>query len=192
MSRYHLIPWFIPRGVCYQLRTVIDSKIHYFKDETAALIQACRRSFGQFSSGELNRLVGREWWRIIRPLFRYEFKNRIFPMERMKNSVVLSAEELAILLRLPSGKVNSTKLDRMKMRRTPLPLEVKRLNDKKEGIQIPIGLHEYHGQATLVKLDLAGLNRHMAIWGGTMMGKSTFIYNFLEDLMKIRTEENKI
>lgn len=156
------------------------------------IIASARHSFGQFSSGELNRLYGREWWHIIRPLFRFEFKRRIYPFQRRKKRVGLSADELAMMLRLPSGKVVCNKLQRMKMRRTPLPLEVQQLRSRSDGSCVHIGVHEYHGQTKDVYFDLKGWSRHMAIWGGTMMGKSTFIYNFLQKVTAIRTEENKI
>ncbi|MEK5645954.1 ATPase [Paenibacillus rhizosphaerae] len=156
------------------------------------MIASARHSFGQFSSGELNRLYGREWWQMIRPLFRYEFNRRIYPFQRPKKRVGLSADELAMILRLPSGKVVCNKLQRMKMRRTPLPLEVLQLRSREDGTCVPIGVHEYHGQTNEVHFDLKGWSRHMAIWGGTMMGKSTFIYNLLEKVIAIRTEENKI
>lgn len=150
------------------------------------LIARCRHSFGQFSSGELNRLYGREWWAIIRSLFRFEFKNRLFSVQLPWKRMVLSSEELAMFFRLPSGKVTCNKLLRMKMRRVPLPLEVLQLNGREDIKLLPIGVHEYHGQQNPVCFDLRGFNRHMAIWGGTMMGKSTFIYNLIEQMVMLR------
>lgn len=162
------------------------------KADARELIGAARHSFGQFSSGELNELRGREWWRILRPLFRFEFKRRIFPLERQNKGVVLSADECAMLLRLPSEKVTCNKLPRMKMRRTPLPLEVKQLSVEPGAPVVPIGIHEYHGVRTPVMFDLRGFNRHMALWGGTMMGKSTFLYNLVEEIVGKRSAENPI
>lgn len=160
------------------------------RKEAKSLIAACRGSFGQFSSGELNRLYGREWWQIIRPLFRYEFRNRVPSLQFLQKKVVFSSEELAMMLRLPSGKVKCNKLTRMKMRRTPLPLELMYLSAN-DNMTVHIGQNEYHGVVRDVYFDLRGLNRHMAIWGGTMMGKSTYIYSFLEDIINLRTDENK-
>lgn len=154
------------------------------------LIEACSSSFGQFSSGELNELKARRWWQIIRPLFRFEFQKRIHSLNLPHKKVVFSSEELAMMLRLPSGKIGSNKLARMKMRRTPLPLELM-YNSANGNSLVYLGENEYHGVQQPVHLDLRGLNRHMAIWGGTMMGKSTFIYSLLEDLANLRTEENK-
>ncbi|WP_213429161.1 MULTISPECIES: helicase HerA domain-containing protein [Paenibacillus] len=160
------------------------------KKEANALIAAARLSFGQFNSGELNSFYGREWWHIIRPVFRYEFRNRIYSSQLPHKRVVLSSEELAMILRLPSGKVKCNKLERMKMRRTPLPPELMYISANDE-MAVHIGENEFHGEVRDVRFDLRGLNRHMAIWGGTMMGKSTFIYNFLEEIVHRRTDENK-
>ncbi|OWA33042.1 ATPase [Saccharibacillus sp. O16] len=161
------------------------------REDARRLIASARHSFGQFSSGELNRIYAREWWQIIRPLFRFEFKRRIYPWQLPKKRVVLAADELAMIMRLPSGKVVCNKLQRMKMRRTPLPLEVKQLQGRKDGTCVPIGMHEYHGKSNEVFFDTTGWSRHMAIWGGTMMGKSTFIYNLLEQIIGGRTADNK-
>ncbi len=90
--------------------------------EAQQLAKACGTSLGTFSSGRLNGLKGREWWwfRTLRPLFRYEFKHRLYSMERMKRYVVLGSEEMAAMMRLPSGRVTQNKIQRIKMRRTPL------------------------------------------------------------------------
>ncbi|WP_157267369.1 ATP-binding protein [Paenibacillus alvei] len=154
------------------------------------LIDACSGSFGQFSSGELNEIKARRWWQIIRPLFRFEFQKRIHSLSMPHKKVVFSSEELAMMLRLPSGKIGSNKLARMKMRRTPLPLELmyKSANDNS---LVYLGENEYHGVKQPVHLDLRALNRHMAVWGGTMMGKSTLLYSLMEDIANLRTDENK-
>lgn len=57
------------------------------------LIKSAKGSIGTFSSGRLNQLKGREWWwfRTIRPLFRWEYQNRIYPMESMKKRVILGS-----------------------------------------------------------------------------------------------------
>ncbi|MFS0728373.1 ATP-binding protein [Paenibacillus sp. 1P07SE] len=181
------------QGKKARLRARVSVKITTIANEYSkakALLSNCRHSFGQFSSGELNRLYGREWWHILRPLYRYEFKRRIYPFQRPKKRVVFSADEMAMLMRLPSGKVECNKLQRLKMRRTPLPLEVEELQARGDGSCVPIGVHEYHGKERPVAFDLKGWSRHMAVWGGTMMGKSTFLYNLLEEVITARTEEN--
>ncbi|MBM7554582.1 hypothetical protein [Thalassobacillus pellis] len=69
------------------------------------MIKRVKESIGTFSSGRLSQLKGREWWwfRTNRSLFRWEFKHRLFSMERMKHRVILGTKEMAALMRLPIG-----------------------------------------------------------------------------------------
>lgn len=158
------------------------------RDEKDAkeLIKSAKGSIGTFSSGRLNQLKGREWWwfRTIRPLFRWEYKNRIYPMERMKKRVVLGTEEMAAIMRLPSERVQNNKLNRLKMRSTTVPKELKNaafdLN-----LTIPLGTNLYHGQATDIMFDLATLRYHAAFLGMSGMGKSTAMFNLVEDLINL-------
>ena len=150
------------------------------------LIKSAKGSIGTFSSGRLNQLKGREWWwfRTIRSLFRWEYRNRIYPMERMKKRVVLGTEEMAAIMRLPSERVQNNKLNRLKMRYTPLPKEVKNASFD-PNLAIPLGTHSYHGQKHDVMFDLATLRYHAAFIGMSGMGKSTAMYNLVEDLINL-------
>lgn len=155
--------------------------------EAKRLIVRTKGSIGTFSSGRLNVLRGREWWwfRTIRPLFRYEFKNRIYPFwEQNKKHVHLGTEEMAAIMRLPSGRIQNNKLNRLKMRSTPLPAEMKN-HAFDPTLSIPLGEHLYHGQKSEVKFDLATLRYHAAFIGMSGMGKSTAMYNLVEDLLKL-------
>ena len=156
------------------------------QNDTRDLIKAAKGSIGTFSSGRLNQLKGREWWwfRTIRPLFRWEYKNRIFPMERMKKRVVLGSEEMAAIMRLPSERVQTNKLNRLKMRSTPLPKELKNVMFD-SGLAVTLGEHSYHGKKTDVQFDLATLRYHAAFMGMSGMGKSTAMYNLVEDLVNL-------
>ncbi|WP_134704951.1 ATP-binding protein [Ammoniphilus sp. YIM 78166] len=162
--------------------------------EAKQLAKACGTSLGTFSSGRLNGLKGREWWwfRTIRPVFRYEFKHRIYSMERMKRYVILGSEEMAAMMRLPSGRVTQNKLQRIKMRRTPLPREVKQVLEDRKPLSVTLGKHIYHGEETDVPLDLETLRYHAAIIGSSGMGKSTALYNLGEDIVHLWTEEQRI
>ena len=156
------------------------------KKDAKDLIKAAKGSIGTFSSGRLNQLKGREWWwfRTIRPLFRWEYKNRVFPMERMKSRVILGSEEMAAIMRLPSERVHTNKLNRLKMRSTPLPKELKAVTFD-SGLAITLGEHSYHGKKTDVQFDLATLRYHAAFMGMSGMGKSTAMYNLVEDLVNL-------
>lgn len=155
--------------------------------DSKALMKSAQGSIGTFSSGRLNQLKGREWWwfRTVRPLFRWEFKNRIYPVERMKKRVILGSEEMAAMMRLPSERVHSNKLNRLKMRSTSLPKELKNeLLDP--DMAISLGDHLYHGKKTNIMFDLSTLRYHAAFMGMSGMGKSTAMYNLVEDLLQIK------
>ncbi|WP_224768135.1 ATP-binding protein [Metabacillus idriensis] len=156
------------------------------KHDSKELIKSAKGSIGTFSSGRLNQLKGREWWwfRTIRPLFRFEFKNRIYPMETMKKRVILGTEEMAAMMRLPSARVHSTKLNRLKMRSTPLPKELKNV-EFDPSLAVTLGEHRYHGKQSDVMFDLATLRYHAAFIGMSGMGKSTAMYNLVEDLINL-------
>ncbi|WP_191557426.1 type IV secretory system conjugative DNA transfer family protein [Metabacillus idriensis] len=156
------------------------------KRDSKELIKSAKGSIGTFSSGRLNQLKGREWWwfRTIRPLFRFEFKHRIYPMETMKKRVILGTEEMAAMMRLPSERVHSIKLNRLKMRSTPLPKELKNV-EFDPSLSVTLGEHRYHGKQSDVMFDLATLRYHAAFIGMSGMGKSTAMYNLVEDLINL-------
>ncbi|OHR66383.1 ATPase [Bacillus sp. HMSC76G11] len=156
------------------------------KRDSRELIKSAKGSIGTFSSGRLNQLKGREWWwfRTIRPLFRWEYNHRIYPMETMKKRVILGTEEMAAMMRLPSARVHSTKLNRLKMRSTPLPKELKNV-EFDPSLSVTLGEHRYHGKQSDVMFDLATLRYHAAFIGMSGMGKSTAMYNLVEDLINL-------
>lgn len=169
------------------LSRVAVKVVAFGKDKRDAkdLIKSAKGSIGTFSSGRLNQLKGREWWwfRMIRPLFRWEFKRRIYPMERMKQRVILGTEEMAAMMRLPSERVLTNKLNRQKMRSTPLPKEMKQ--PAASDLSVSLGVHTYHGKETEVMFDLETLRYHAAFIGMSGMGKSTAMYNLVEDLIHL-------
>nr|WP_249043009.1 DUF87 domain-containing protein [Metabacillus idriensis] len=156
------------------------------KRDSRELIKSAKGSIGTFSSGRLNQLKGREWWwfRTIRPLFRWEYNHRIYPMETMKKRVILGTEEMAAMMRLPSERIHSTKLNRLKMRSTPLPKELKNV-EFDPSLSVTLGEHRYHGKQSDVMFDLATLRYHAAFIGMSGMGKSTAMYNLVEDLINL-------
>jgi hypothetical protein len=157
--------------------------------DSMQLMKRARGSIGTFSSGRLNQLKGREWWwfRIIRPLFRWEFRHRLYSMERRKKRVILGSEEMAAMMRLPSERILSNKLNRLKMRSTPLPKELK---DPffDPSLTISLGEHGYHGKKSTVFFDLATLRYHAAFIGMSGMGKSTAMFHLMTDLIQLKRE----
>ncbi len=150
------------------------------------LIKSAKGSIGTFSSGRLNQLKGREWWwfRTLRPLYRWEYRHRLYSMERMKKRLILGSEEMAAIMRLPSERVHSNKLNRLKMKSTPLPKELKHMKVDPV-LAIPLGEHAYHGKKNEVMFDLGTLRYHAAFMGMSGMGKSTAMYNLVEDLLHL-------
>lgn len=91
---------------------------------------------------------------------------------------------MAAIMRLPSERVQNNKLNRLKMRATPLPKELKKPSFD-PNLTISLGDHQYHGHETSVLFDLATLRYHAAFLGMSGMGKSTAMYNLVEDLIKL-------
>lgn len=159
------------------------------KGEAQTLLTAAKGALGTFSSGRLNQLKGREWWwfRTIRPLFRWEYKNRLFPVQRKKKRVVLGTEEMAVMMRLPSAKVDNNKLNRLKMQNTPFPKELK-FAKFDEGMTVQLGQHDFHGDTNDVMFDVATLRYHAALIGMSGMGKSTGLFNLIVDLILLKAK----
>lgn len=146
------------------------------------------RALGSLNSGELNRFHSREWWRIIHPLFRYELKNRIFPFRLPQNAVILGTPELSGMVRWPSTS-GSSKLIRTKMQYPPPPIIVRKLAKEPGNIYVGNGLRFVARFPIYFRPEQ--LDNHIAVMGGANSGKSSFILNLLDDLIKMRTDENR-
>ena len=70
------------------------------------------------------------------------------------------------------------------MRSTPLPKELKNVMFD-SGLAVTLGEQSYHGKKTDVQFDLATLRYHAAFMGMSGMGKSTAMYNLVEDLVNL-------
>jgi hypothetical protein len=147
------------------------------------------RSMAMLNSPELNRFHSREWWRIIHPLFRHEIKNRIFPFRRGQNAVILGTPELAGLARWPTTS-GSSKLVRIKMQYPPAPIKVRKL--AKEPGNIFVGNGKRFTALFPIYFRPKNLDDHVAVMGGPKSGKSGFILNLVDDLIKMRTDENRM
>lgn len=147
------------------------------------------RTLSYMNSKELNRFESREWWQIVRPMFRYEWNKRIFSFRRPENRVVLSTPELAGLVRLPSI-AGTTKFIKIKGRKVLMPVEVRNLANRPDPT-ILVGHNNRNINKAPVYLPVEDLKNHVSIIGGPKTGKSTLIVNMLSDFLKLKTEENK-
>jgi len=156
------------------------------------------RSFGQFKSEALNSFVPREKWTHIKPLLLNQIKRRVFPIaERKYRRMILNIEELSGIVRLPSEKVNNSRLTRLWLKNLEVPPGVIAMS--KEARNLPannryvhIGTNTYRMKETPVMLDLQTLRQHMGIYGGAGVGKTTFIINFLLDLCRLKAKGNPV
>jgi hypothetical protein len=158
-------------------------------EEAKSITEHAYRSLGYLNSGELNRFHSREWWRIIHPWFRYEIKNRIFPFRRPQNAVILGTSEMAGMARWPTSS-GSSKLIRIKMQYPPAPIAVRKIAKEPNTIFVGNGLRFTARFPIYFRHE--NLDDHIAVMGGARSGKSSFILNLIDDLIKIRTDENKI
>jgi hypothetical protein len=147
------------------------------------------RSLAILNSPEMNSFHSREWWRIIHPLFRYELKNRIFPFRRSQNAVILGTPELAGMVRWPTT-AGSSKLIRVKMQYPPPPIAVRKIAKEPGTIFVGNGLRFTARFPIYFRPE--NLDDHIAVMGGPRSGKSGFILNLIDDLIKMRTDENRM
>ncbi len=147
------------------------------------------RTLSYMNSKELNRFESREWWQIVRPLFRYEWNKRIFSFRKADNRVVLGTPELAGLVRVPSI-AGTTKFIKIKGKRVLIPVEVRTLANRPDPT-ILIGHNNRNINRAPVYLPVEDMKNHISIIGGPKTGKSSLIVNMISDFLKLKTEENK-
>jgi hypothetical protein len=147
------------------------------------------RALSYMNSKELNRFESREWWQIIRPLFRYEWNKRIFSFRKPENRIILGTPEISGLMRMPSIG-GTTKFIKIKGKRVLIPIEVRNLANR-EDPTIVVGHNNRNLNRSPVHLPVADLKNHVSIIGGPKTGKSTLLLNLLSDFLKLKTEENK-
>lgn len=164
-----------------ELRIVAESQD---RDRAAQIVRNISHSFGQFSSESLNALEAKEF--TVQPLLIHDFKQRIYPFYTRKNNRrILNIEELSGLVRLPSKSIQIPQLLRLTMKKIPPPIDVvnmaNEINSGRLGKKnINIGENVY--------LNLDSLKRHLMIFGATQMGKTVFIVNMLQDIMKLKLQ----
>ncbi|NUM33430.1 MAG: DUF87 domain-containing protein [Candidatus Brocadiae bacterium] len=130
-------------------------------------IQEIASGFAQFGIPELNefRLKGKH------PIY----GSKLAQARKQGKGMILSLEELAGILVLPTKQTNISELSRASFRVLPY-------HDcyKKRGITIGTSI----GSQKEIKISYQELSRHLAIFGKTGVGKSTLLLSILHGLME--------
>jgi hypothetical protein len=157
-------------------------------EEAKDILEPCVQLLSASDSDEHNTLQWREWWRIIRPLFRYEFQHKLFPFRKKENAIIMGTDELARLIHPPDFRQGS-KVQWLGGARVAEPLDLRKQRSRHRGVQI--GLMEKNLNVRPNQLSIHQLERHFAVFGGPQTGKTTTLLNMLLDYAKLRTDENR-
>jgi hypothetical protein len=105
---------------------------------------------------------------------------RRLPSLRRRNSLLLSASEVASLYHFPSSQISQTDNLITSLSRTlPAPVSLK----SGKPLAVLIGENRHHGSTTPIGLSEAERERHMYIIGGTGNGKTTMLlYSIVQDI----------
>lgn len=158
------------------------------KEEADQLANQCSKAFSWMEHPHFNRFQVREWWRTIKPLFRFEFSNRIFPFRLKKNVVVLGDQELAGLARVPSMP-RTAFIHHQNMQLPLAPKEVQRGADQPDTVYL--GVNARGPIENKIHLPIDNLTENMVIFGRDGMGKTTFLLHWLLNFLEQRTDENQ-
>jgi hypothetical protein len=157
-------------------------------EESKKILEPCAQILSSSESTELNTLQWREWWRMIRPMFRYEFKNKLFPFRKKENAVMMSTDELSKMIHAPVY-TPSSKVNWLGGKRIADPIDVRKQKETKN--TVTIGMMEKNLNIRPNQIQIQTLENHFAVFGAAQSGKTTTLVNLLVDYMKARTDENR-
>jgi hypothetical protein len=157
-------------------------------EESKQILEPCAQILSVSDLAERNYLNWREWWRLIRPLFRYEFVHKLFPFRKKENALIMGSDELAKLIH-PPNYTPSSKMTWLGGKRVAEPLDI-RNQQNQEGIRI--GTMEKNLNIRSNRLSIRNLESHFTVFGAAQTGKTTTLLNILVDYMKERTDENRL
>jgi hypothetical protein len=158
-------------------------------EESKQILEPCAQILSVSDTTETNYLNWREWWRMIRPLFRYEFEHKLFPFRKKQNALIMGSDELAKLIH-PPGYTPSSKMTWLGGKRVAEPLDIRNQQNQDNGIRI--GTMEKNLNIRSNQLSIRNLESHFAVFGAAQTGKTTTLLNLLVDYAKMRTDENRL
>lgn len=158
-------------------------------EESKQILEPCAQILSTNDSTDLNHLQWREWWRMIRPMFRYEFQHKLFPFRKKENALIMGTDEIARLIHAPVY-TPSSKVTWLGGKRVADPFDVRTKQSSEKGIRV--GTMEKNLNKRSNILSIRNLESHFAVFGSSQTGKTTTLLNVLVDYMKARTNENKL
>jgi hypothetical protein len=174
-----------------RMKAEVVIRILAFDQTTEAaerLADQCSKAFSWMEHAQFNRFLVREWWQTIKPLFRFEFSRRIFPIRLKKNAVVLGDHELSGLARVPALKQTAF-INNHNMQLPLAPIEIRKCSEEEDKIYLG---ENFRGSIEYpIHLPIESITDNMVVFGRNGMGKTTFVLHWLLDFLQQRTDENR-
>jgi len=159
-------------GFRTNIRLLASAKNQQRADEILAHIE---NAFAQFENHEVNHFIIKKRLKGKKISYDYIFRN--FDEE---NSVILSTEEISSIFHFPISTTETPKIKWLKSGAAPPPLNI-----PQDGILL--GLNDYRGTKTEIRLADIDRRRHLYAIGQTGTGKS----NFLQEMAKQDAKNGK-
>lgn len=144
------------------------------KARAEEILSQLEKSFSQFAtpnlnSFKINRLAEKK---LEKSLFQFSF--RLFDV---RQKMILNTEELASLFHFPTPYLETPKIKYLTSKKAPPPV-----NLPQEGVTL--GVNNYRGIETVVKMTRDDRRRHLYIIGQTGTGKSYLMQNIMRQDME--------
>lgn len=148
-------------------------------DDARERLTAIRTSLQAYNMPSYQTLHAKLNLPIARNMRHFAFTHRL-PSLFTRQSMVLSASELAGLYHFPLGNVAQTDNLITSLSRTlPAPISLK----QNKALDVVIGENEHHGTSTSIGLTEPERERHVYVIGGTGNGKTTMLqYQIVQDI----------
>lgn len=144
------------------VRILVSALTH---ERAEQLLREMEGAFVQFDTPDTNRVkLNRVSGKYLEKLV-YNFSFRLF---NESTKIYLSNEELVSLFHMPLGSSTAPRVKFLKAKPAPAPTDI-----PKEGISL--GVNEFRGVKTAVRMTEEDRRRHLYIIGQTGTGKSTFM-----------------
>jgi len=148
------------------IRVVASGATH---ERALAILKEIESSFNQFAEAASNSILFEEMkGSDLKGLF-HDFSYRTFSPDKI---LPMNLKELSSVFHFPVGISGSGQLKEARAGVAPAPLEI-----AKEGILL--GLNDYHGRQTEVRLAREDRVRHMYVIGQTGTGKTNILLNMI-------------